>query len=95
MYFCELCDYSTENRNYIEYHHIVPKELKGSDKPYNRIWLCPNHHKMVYVDGSQSGIHSIKNDDSIIIKGKLDSTGGKILVVESVKGIENYILIKN
>ena len=48
MYFCELCDYSTPNRNNIENHHIVPKELKGSDKQYNRVYLCPNHHRMLH-----------------------------------------------
>ena len=70
MYYCELCDYQTKNRNNIEYHHIIPKELEGSDKLNNRVWLCPNHHKMIYVSGSKAGIHSIKNESSIIIKGR-------------------------
>lgn len=95
MYFCELCDYQTENRSLIEYHHIVPKELEGSDNSFNRIYVCPNHHKTIYIDGSMSGIHSIKNNESIIIKGKFNSTEGKVLLIENIKGIETYITIKN
>ncbi|MEM4261007.1 MAG: HNH endonuclease signature motif containing protein [Candidatus Woesearchaeota archaeon] len=95
MYFCEFCDYKTLNRNNIEYHHIIPKELNGVDNSYNRVYLCPNHHKMIYVDGSLNGIHSIKNSDSIIIKGQFNSTEGKLLLIEDSQGIEKYIVMKN
>jgi len=94
MYYCELCDYKTENRNNIEYHHIVPKELEGSDKLFNRVYLCPNHHKMVYIEDSKAGIHSIRNSDSIIIRGWFKSTTGDVLLTEA-QGIEKYIDRKN
>lgn len=95
MYYCELCTYSTPNRNNIENHHIVPKELEGSDLNWNRIYLCPNCHKRVYIEGSTSGIHSIKNSDSIIIKGLFNSTDGKLYLIESMEGVEKYIVMKN
>ena len=94
MYYCQLCDFKTENRNNIESHHIVPKELKGSNKKFNRVMLCGKCHSMIYVDGSKSGIHSIKNEDSFIIKGWFSSTSGKVLLIEN-KGVEDFITRKN
>jgi len=62
-YNCKFpkCDYSTNHRSQINYHHIIPQELNGSHKDYNRIWLCPTHHTKIYVPESKSGIHSIKS----------------------------------
>ena len=94
MYYCELCDFSSKNRNNLESHHIVPKELKGSHKKFNRVILCGKCHSMIYVEGSKSGIHSIKNDDSIIIRGWFKSTIGDVLLVET-QGVEEYIDRKN
>ena len=59
MYYCELCDYETEDRDRMNLHHIIPKSLKGSDKMSNRVFLCPNCHHRVYIFGSK-GIHGIK-----------------------------------
>ena len=67
MYYCQLCSYRTENRNQIEYHHIIPKENNGEDGQRNQVFLCPNCHKKVYIENSRAGIHSIKNNNSIII----------------------------
>lgn len=80
MFKCSFpnCDYETENRSQIHYHHIIPKELNGSDRPFNRVFFCPNCHNKVYIEGS-TGIHSVKRSNSIIIKGKLKSTDGTII----------------
>jgi len=94
MYYCELCDFSSKNRNHIHKHHIIPKELKGCNKSFNTVIVCPRCHSMIYVEGSKSGIHSIKNDNSIIIKGWYKSTDGEILIIESL-GNEKYIVKKN
>lgn len=47
MYTCLFpdCTYKTNDRNQIDWHHVKPKELGGSDLPGNRMWLCPNHHR--------------------------------------------------
>lgn len=81
MYKCEFpgCNYSTEFRTQIEYHHIIPKKNGGCNKPKNRVWLCPNHHKRVYIPTELNGIHSVKNENSIIILGWVQSTEGRIL----------------
>lgn len=73
------CNYETENRSQINYHHIVPKELGGKDGERNRIYLCPNCHSRIYVPNCTSGIHSINCDSSIIITNKLHSTSGVVL----------------
>lgn len=81
MYNCQFpdCKYQTENRSQIVDHHIIPRELGGSNKKNNLIFLCPNHHTKIYIPEATNGIHAIKGDDSIILKGWLNSTGGKVL----------------
>lgn len=80
MFKCQYpnCKYETNFRNQIDYHHIVPKELGGSDKAHNRIYLCPNHHKSIYVPEAKHGIHSINNNSTILIR-KVYSTAGFLL----------------
>jgi len=81
MYQCQFpgCNYETTSRTQIEYHHIVPKTKGGSNLPKNRIWLCPNHHKKIFIPGEIKGVHSKKSEDSIVILGWLQSTGGRLL----------------
>ena len=91
-YNCKFpkCDYSTNHRSQINYHHIVPQELNGTDKDYNRIWLCPTHHTKIYVPKSKSGIHSIKSFDSIILIGWMSSTKGRVLEYQDRSGNNFY-----
>lgn len=93
MYYCQFpnCLYHTNIRSQINYHHIVPSELNGSDKDYNRIYLCPNHHSKIYVPLAKSGIHSIKGKDSIIIIRKLSSTIGTIIEYIDINGKNCFI----
>lgn len=80
-YNCQFpgCDYSTLYRTQIHIHHIEAREHKGNNKQHNKIWLCPNHHHKIFIEQSSRGIHSQKGDDSIILKGWLSSTKGRIL----------------
>lgn len=81
MYHCEFpgCDYSTESRTQIEYHHITPKSKGGKNDRSNRAWLCPNHHKKIYIPTEEKGIHSKQSEDSIILVGWMQSTAGRTL----------------
>lgn len=81
MYKCEFpdCKYVCDDRNQIHSHHIVPKELGGSDKSFNRISVCPNCHTRIYVEKSTSGMHSIRNKNSVVLKTWLLSTDGRVL----------------
>ena len=98
MYKCEFpnCNYVCEERSQIHNHHIVPRELNGSEKQSNKIYLCPNCHTRVYVPEVKSGIHSIKATNSIIIKGWLQSTAGRALeYINSNGNIEYYFVDKD
>lgn len=81
MYKCEFpgCEYETSHRTQINNHHIVPVENGGSDKKFNRIMLCPTHHTKVYIPEATNGIHTVKGNDSVILKQWMQSTGGRVL----------------
>lgn len=91
MFKCEYpnCDYVTEHRSAIHYHHIIPIEVNGTDAEYNRIYLCPNHHNSIYVPSSKSGIHSINKDGVILIR-KVYSTVGFLLEYKENGEIKYY-----
>ncbi len=96
MFYCELCNYTTEIRSKINEHHINPKENNVSNDNYNLVYLCPNCHNKIYIPESTKGIHSIKSNDSIIINGWLKSTDGRILsIIHTNSDNEEYIISKN
>ncbi len=97
MYHCQMpeCDYICEDSSQINFHHIVPRSMGGSDKKVNLIELCPNCHSKVYVEGMKSGTHAVKTQNSIILLGKLLSTGGVVLEYRHVDDAEvKYCLLK-
>ena len=88
MFICEICGYKTEYRERINEHHIVSRELGGSNKKYNLVYLCLDCHNRVYIPLSNKG-HSIKREDSIEIIGWVKTTEGRILhYIEN--GVEKY-----
>jgi hypothetical protein len=89
MYYCTICNYKTKNRKEMDKHHIVPRELHGSNKPFNIVLLCRQCHSKVFVEDSSSGIHSIKSDGSITIIGWFKSTLDNVLLIE-INGIKQY-----
>jgi len=80
-YKCQYpyCHYQTNSRGKIDSHHIIPRELGGSNDSSNKIWLCPNHHRNIHIAESISGIHSKIGDMDIQIVKKHYSTGGFLL----------------
>lgn len=92
-YHCEFpgCDYKTQEKSQINNHHIKPKELGGSNAKYNRAYLCPTHHTKVYIPEATRGIHTKKGEDSIIISGWLQSTGGRVLEYIDVNEQVQYL----
>jgi hypothetical protein len=84
------CDYCTNSRSKIDFHHIIPKEIDS--RPSNKwtVPLCKTHHAMIYVPNAKYGQHSIKVDDSLIIKHVYDSTCGKTVHFESMDGNAFY-----
>lgn len=92
MYVCEFpgCNYKTKYKSQITYHHIVPVECGGSDKAFNRIWLCPNHHTRIYIPEATHGIHVTKGENSLMLVGWLQSTTGKVLEYIDESGNTQY-----
>jgi predicted restriction endonuclease len=92
MYNCQFpgCNYITDQRSQISYHHIKPKEHGGSDFPFNRIFLCPTCHTKVFIPEATTGIHSIKGKDSIQIIGKFYSTDGLLISYIDSEGLEQF-----
>jgi hypothetical protein len=96
MFFCDFpgCEFKTDLRSQIVDHHIVPKSMGGKNNKGNYLRVCPNHHSHIYVDGITTGIHSKKNNDSIILIGKFLSTSGNVIQYKSVNSEEiNFSLI--
>lgn len=81
IYKCEFpgCKYTTDNRNNIAEHHIIPISKVKNNNKYNKIYLCPTHHTYIYIPGCKHGIHSKYNENSIIILGKVMSSVGIII----------------
>ena len=76
------CTYSTSSRSKIDFHHVVPREIDPSPRNKGTIPLCKTHHALIYVPEVMHGQHSIKVDDSLIIKGVFESTNGKAIEYE-------------
>jgi hypothetical protein len=73
------CEYIVESREKIDQHHIIPRKQGGNNKEINKIFLCPVHHRHIYIPKAKAGIHAFKSHNSIIILGYLTSTMGPIL----------------
>lgn len=67
------CEYETENRSKIDFHHVIPKEIK---KTKITIPLCKNHHSLIYHPDSKAGQHSIKTEKSLEIINLFQSNFG-------------------
>lgn len=80
MYYCNFpgCDYTCKDKSQINFHHITPRSMGGSNSKSNLLSLCPNCHTKVYVPNMKHGMHSQKHDNSIVITQKLYSTGGHV-----------------
>lgn len=93
LYECRFpgCSFSTDVRSLIDEHHIIPRAMPGtSNKKQFLIYLCPEHHRCIYVPGAKRGQHSVKHKDSIIIEGRRESTHGQVLLYEKVSDGKKY-----
>ena len=91
-YCCESpgCSYQTNTKSHINTHHIIPRELGGTNAKWNLIKLCPSCHSHIYVPDSKHGNHMVKGEDSIILHGWRMTTGGKMLEYTDKDGVLKY-----
>lgn len=59
------CDYQTDCRNEIEYHHIVPRELWPRLNNDVVLSFCPTHHRLIWHPECKHGHHSINGDNKL------------------------------
>lgn len=78
------CQYETNERSKIDFHHIVPRELNPLSKV--TIPLCKTCHALIYVPDSKSGQHSINTERSLKVLSIYNSTCGKSVHYESYDG---------
>jgi hypothetical protein len=93
MYFkCQFpnCDYEAQDLGSFDNHHIKPKSMGGSDKGFNRLLVCPNCHRKIFVENMEYGVHSVKRPGSIVILTKLQSTAGNVLHYKKCDDNEEY-----
>lgn len=97
MYKCSypFCNHLTNNKKEIDFHHIIPKSMGGTNQKNNLIQLCPTHHRMIFVENCICGIHSIKTKNSIIIEQILNSTNGKALKYINCMDNKTYVYFYN
>lgn len=83
------CNYETNSRSLIEFHHIHPRELFVQHSSRVTIPLCPTHHKLIFHPDATSGQHAEKFDESMIVKTVTNSTKGKCVIFVDMKGVEH------
>jgi len=78
----------TNLRSQIHYHHIIPVSLGGTNNKGNLISVCPTCHSHVFQSNDVHGIHSKKNNNSIIMIQILYSTVGHVLEYKNIDSDE-------
>ena len=93
-YICHFpkCDYQTDNRNKIDFHHITPQEIKKSK---DTIPLCKNHHAHIFHPEAKHGQHSINTQESIQILNIFKSTNGKALHFQDYNNKKFYYFFES
>lgn len=82
------CSYSTDDRNKIEFHHIVPRELWPRLNQNVTLCLCPTHHRLIWHPECKYGPHSIKGKESLEVVGIFRSTKGYSVIYKDIYGHE-------
>ena len=92
LYICHFpgCTYYTENRNKIDFHHIIPKELWPRINQNVTISFCPTHHRLIFHPDCKSGMHSIQSNDSLEILGIYKNTHGYSILYKKTDGTEFF-----
>lgn len=93
MYKCCFpgCNYETDNRSLIEYHHIHLREAGNRLGKKVTIPLCPNHHDLIYHEEATAGQHAEKHPESMIVKLVTNTNRGKCVIFEDMQGNEHSV----
>jgi len=61
------CSVKTTDRNQIEFHHIVPRELWPRLNQHVTLSFCPTHHRMIWHPECKNGPHSRNSPNKLQI----------------------------
>jgi len=87
------CDYETDNRALMEFHHINPKELKVKLNKDIEIPLCPNHHKLIFHPETKAGQHSRQYENSLSVVQVTNTTTGQAVIFKDIDGREITVFV--
>ena len=93
MYKCCFpgCNYETDNRSLIEYHHIHLREAGNRLGKKVTIPLCSIHHNLIYHEDATAGQHAEKHPESMIVKMVTNTNRGKCVIFEDMQGNEHTV----
>ena len=93
MYKCCFpgCDYETESRSLIEFHHVHLRETGNRLGKKVTIPLCAIHHDLIYHEDATAGQHAERHPDSMIVKQVTTSNRGKCVIFEDMEGVEHVV----
>lgn len=83
------CDYETDNRSLVEFHHTNLRELKRRMGKDVTIPLCPTHHKMIYHPDATSGQHTEMTEGSMVVLQVTNTSHGKAVIFRDAYGNEH------
>ena len=84
---CKFCDETSG----LEWHHILPKSLGGTDDAFNLLLLCPTHHGMLHGMKSRANISDLTREGlkKAKAKGTLLGFANPLMVLHQQHAREN------
>ena len=82
------CDYETNIKSNVNFHHIIAKSKGGKNNKGNMICLCQNCHFHHIYNGAKN--HNIKNQDTFQLIRILQSTAGPCIQYKDFFGNIDY-----
>ena len=82
------CNYETDERRLIEFHHVNPRELGVKLNRELTIPLCPVHHKLIYHPDAKTGQHAKCSANSLSVVQVANTTTGKAVIFRDMSGHE-------
>ena len=94
MFKCHfpMCNYESV-RSKIDCHHLTPREVDPNSK--TTIYLCKNHHALIFHPKAKHGQHAINTVESIQILNIFKSTVGEALHYQDYHGKKFYYFFEN
>jgi hypothetical protein len=81
-----LCGYQAQDTSELDVHHILSLKDGGTNAKYNLLVLCPSCHRRIYAPTATHGLHTIKRENSILVRRKIPTSSGEGLLYQRMDG---------